>query len=372
MKIVQVSNFPLSLVGGQEAVVYHLSRELGKLGHELVVLTSTAPNGLFEIVPQEEFNVVSVPSWEFKSHLVLPRNLKGITRLIQDADIVHVHSPDVSFALEIGFLSKLKRKPTVTSVLCYFDSFKHPFLPMRILAFPIEVSVGVLAKISDRTHVKNVGDYAKMSRLCRNVAFIPDGIPDHYFQKPKNSHLFKNKFRIDSEKIVLYVGRIHPLKGIDVLIRSAKYIAEREKNFALTIVGPNNAYRQYLESLVKELGLQKRVIFTGLLSEDEKVSAYDAAEVVAIPSCNDIVEAFSLVASEAWARHRPVVGSRIGALKYRIEPNVNGYLAKPNDPKDLADKIIMAFGMNPKSIPADVLSWKPVAKSFEQLYKQIC
>jgi len=371
MRIVQISNFPPSLVGGQEAVVYHLSRELGKLGHELMVITSTAPNATFEIIPQEEFNVASVPSWELEHRLVIPRNLEGTIRLIRDADIVHVHSPDVSFALEMGFLSKLQRKPIVTSVLCYFDSFRHPFLPMRILAFPIEISVGLLAKISDTTHVKNARDYAKMSRLCKNVAYIPDGIPDHYFQKPKNPKMFKNRFGIDHEKVILYVGRIHPLKGVDVLIKSVKYIAEREKNFVLTIVGPSNSYRQHLESLVRELGLQKHVIFTGVLSEEEKISAYDAADVVVIPSCIDLVEAFSLVASEAWARCKPVVASRIGALKYRVEPKVNGYLAEPNNPRDFAERITMAFGMNPRHIPEDVCSWKAVAESFEQLYEHI-
>lgn len=82
----------------------------------------------------------------------------------------------------------------------------------------------------------------------------------------------------------------------------------------LIIAGPGQSYRKYLENLARKLDLEKCVIFTGILLEEEKISAYDAANVVVIPSCSDFVEALSLVASEAWARGKPVVASNIGAL----------------------------------------------------------
>jgi len=370
MKIVQISNFPPSLLGGQEAVVYHLSKELSKIGNNVKVITSTT-NAEVKVSFHDNFHTVHIPSFEFKNRVVLPKNLGVIRYFTQDSDIIHVHSPDVSFAFEIGLLSKFQRKPIVTSVLCYFDSFKHPFLPMKILAFPIEGSVGILAKMSDAVHVKNIGDYAKMLKMCNCVTYIPDGIPSAYFETSKNPNLFNNKFGITNEKIVLYVGRLHPLKGPQVLIQSFKYILRKEPKSLLILVGQGDSYRRYLENLVKTLNLERHVIFTGILSEEEKISAYDAADVVVIPSCTDCVEAFSLVASEAWARGKPVVASNIGALRYRVKPGINGYLTKPNHPRDLAKKTLEALDMKVKKISSDVRSWEVVAKNFEQLYEKV-
>jgi len=369
MKIAQISTFSPFLLGGQEAVVYNLSKELGKNGHEVTVIASNINTKVK--ADFTDFNTVHIPSFRFNNRLIIPRNLDAIRSYIAKAEIVHVHSPDVSFAFELGLLAKTMRKPIVTSVLSYFDSFKHPFLPMKFLAFPIEMSLSVLAKISEAVHVKNIGDYAKLSRLCGDVAYIPDGIPDSFFELPKNPSLFNKKFGIKDETIILYVGRLHPLKGPQILVRSLKYLVNKESKILLVIAGPGMDYRRHLENLSKKLGLEKHVIFTGILSEEEKISAYDAANVVVVPSCNDLVEAFSLVASEAWARGKPVVASDIGALRYRVVPEKNGCLAEPNDPRDLAEKILKALELKVTKIPDDVCSWKVVAKNFEQLYENV-
>lgn len=371
MKIAQISTFPPYLLGGQEAVVYHLSKELGKNGHEVTVITSTTDSKV-KVRFYDKFHTAYIPSLEFKHRIVIPKNLRAILYLIQDADIIHIHSPDVSFAFEIGLLSKIQRKPIVTSVLSYFDSFKHPFLPMRVLAFPIEGSVGILAKMSEAVHVKNIGDYAKISRLCDSVAYIPDGIPQYYFKIPPDAELIRREIRLSDEKVILYVGRIHKLKGPHVLIQAMKHVVEAESKAVAILVGPSNTkYRTWLEELVRELGLEKNIIFAGILTEKKKISAYDAADVVVVPSCSDVVEAYSLVASEGWARGKPVVASAVGALKYRVQSGVNGFLVKPNEPRELAEKILESFDMKVKKIPQDVWSWNRVTKKFEELYKNI-
>jgi glycosyltransferase involved in cell wall biosynthesis len=93
------------------------------------------------------------------------------------------------------------------------------------------------------------------------------------------------------------------------------------------------------------------------------------ADVVVIPSLSDIVEAYSIVASEAWARKKPVVAYSVGALKYRVKNGINGYLARPMDQKELAEKIAMALSKSLKfRLPSDVWSWNEVAGQFRQKY----
>jgi len=370
MRIVQISNFPPSVLGGMEAVVYNLSKELGAKGHEVDVITSTHDSKI-QRVYRDNFRIFYVPSIEVNSRMVLPKNLSVIRRVIEGCEIVHLHSPDVSFALEIGVLSKIQRKPIVTSILAFLDVFSHPFLSARIFAFPIGFSTSFLAKISECVHVKNALDYARLSKISNEVVYIPDGITDCHFKAERDPNLFSEKFGIEGKKVILYVGRLHRLKGPQVLIQSLKFIVEEEPEAVLAIVGPGEDYRKYLEILAEKLDLEDHVTFAGVVTESEKISAYDAAQLVAIPSCGDSVEAFSLVASEAWARGKPVVASNVGALRCRVKPGINGYLAEPNSPNDLAKKILRAFDMRVKEVPSDVCDWKHVAKMFEQLYRRV-
>ena len=101
MKIVQVSNFPPSLLGGMEAVVYNLSKELGARGHEVNVITSTLSSKT-EQVCHDDFRIFYIPSIRLNNRMIFPRDLDIIRRIIRECEIVHLHSPDVSFALELG------------------------------------------------------------------------------------------------------------------------------------------------------------------------------------------------------------------------------------------------------------------------------
>lgn len=147
---------------------------------------------------------------------------------------------------------------------------------------------------------------------------------------------FKAQYNIDGP-FVVYVGRLHKLKGVDVLIKAISMAARKEPITAV-IIGPGDQ-KPYRE-LADRLGVGRNVVFTGYVSEEVKIGALDASTALVLPSISNYVEAFSLAITEAWARSKPVVASTVGEIPYRVRHMDNGLLAPPKNPKALADAML--------------------------------
>ncbi|CAN1212846.1 glycosyltransferase [Tumidithrix helvetica PCC 7403] len=186
------------------------------------------------------------------------------------------------------------------------------------------------------------------------------------------------------EKIVLYVGRFDPRKGIETLVRACALLKEKGvKNLKLVIVGgssphmPDGEERDRIEKIICELGLKPEIIFAGQIGHDVLPLYYTAADVCVIPSH---YEPFGLVAIEAMACGTPVVASDVGGLKFTIIPEETGLLVPPQD--------IAAFGHGIHRILFDELwarkmrkqasanviqrfTWGGVAIQLSELYRHV-
>ena len=141
-------------------------------------------------------------------------------------------------------------------------------------------------------------------------------------------------------KIILYVGRIEPLKGLDILI-SALTLMEDTSDTRLVIVGGElgkDAEIKRLKSLVRDLDLEEMVTFTGAVSHTALPDYYNAADVFVLPSYH---ESFGLVALEAMACGTPVAASRVSGLTSFVKEGVTGYLMPWHCPEPFAQRIEM-------------------------------
>jgi glycogen(starch) synthase len=130
--------------------------------------------------------------------------------------------------------------------------------------------------------------------------------------------------------VVLGVGRLVWAKGFDVLIQACAQYRPRARHVSLRIVG-DGSERDSLRQLATDLGVE--VVFTGALSAAEVAAEYDRASVVVMPSRR---EGQPLVAMEAAAAGRPVIGSRIPGLSAVVVNGVTGTLVPGDDPAALA------------------------------------
>ncbi len=139
----------------------------------------------------------------------------------------------------------------------------------------------------------------------------------------------------DDESIVLFVGRLAPIKGIDRLLRAMTYLKPL-KPIRLVIIGGDDHHTpesQDLHRLAVELGVQDVVVFLGRVEHEALPPYYCAADVVALPSH---YETFGLVALEALACGTPVVATPVGAMETILREGETGRVVANGAPQDLA------------------------------------
>ena len=138
------------------------------------------------------------------------------------------------------------------------------------------------------------------------------------FEKLPPKGGFRAKYHIrEDEKIVLYFGRIHKIKGIDLLIDAFFDLLKEMADIKLVIIGPDEGFLDFLLKKVDILNLQEKIIFTGFINKYDKPAAYVDADIFVLPSQ---YEAFGLTVLEAWACGTPVIVSE-GCLISEFLPN---------------------------------------------------
>jgi glycosyltransferase involved in cell wall biosynthesis len=209
----------------------------------------------------------------------------------------------------------------------------------------------------------------------RDIYIIPNGINLDAFKRPpiKSVPNLKSK---DYEKVILFIGRLHPVKGVRYLIQAINILsAEGMVGVKLVIVGEGEE-RRSLEDYVKQLHLKEQVIFVGKIP-NKKVPDYMAiADVFVLPSLS---EGLPLVILEAMASGLPIIATRIGGLPEIIENGNNGFLVQPKNPKEIAEKLklllynrelVEKMSQNNKK-KAMNYSWEKIVYQLEEIYRRV-
>ena len=169
------------------------------------------------------------------------------------------------------------------------------------------------------------------------VEVIPAGVNLDMFS-PVDQRRARRELGIAEENVILYVGRIEPLKGIDILLRAVPLL-ECAGDLRVMVVGGNpsgDAEMERLKAIADELGIRDSVTFTGPVPQDSLPTYYSAADIYALPSH---AESFGLAALEAMACGTPVLVSRVGGLKTFVENGKTGYLAPWRCPEAFAQRL---------------------------------
>jgi len=221
------------------------------------------------------------------------------------------------------------------------------------------------------------------------VRIIPCGVDPMVFRPMRQADARDRLGRDQCERIVLFVGRIEQIKGIDVLLRALGLLFLRRPDLrsdvCLLVVGgaldpqddaPETEKIHELRRLVHEHRMEANVNFVGSLDQDRLALYYAAADVCAVPS---LTESFGLVALEAMACGTPVVGTRVGGLQTLIEHGESGLLVPAGDDEALAAAIEqlltdhrlrmhLAHGARDR---AEHYTWQSVGEKIDALYASV-
>ncbi|MFC1992706.1 glycosyltransferase [Chloroflexota bacterium] len=205
--------------------------------------------------------------------------------------------------------------------------------------------------------------------LPERIGVVPCGVNLEQF-KPVSKEKARQYLGFGNDKIILFVGRIDPLKGIDKLVKAIPYL-QNIQGLRLVIIGGGEHSQpeiEKLQELAGNLNIQDSVAFPGLVKHDQLPYFYSAADACVIPS---YYESFGLVALESLACGTPVVATDVGNLKSIIRQGETGYVVTDNAPHRLADKIASLLSRQSTDIESSLsirasvssFSWPNIAEA---------
>lgn len=214
------------------------------------------------------------------------------------------------------------------------------------------------------------------------IHLIHPGV-DHRTFKPGDRAAAKKTLGVGSKKVLLFVGRLQPLKAPDTAIRALAHILSEHPSFSgeielLVVGGPSGSSGRdevnLLRDLARQLGVDASVRFVPPQPHSQLPAYYQAADVCLVPSHS---ESFGLVALEAQACGVPVVGSEIGGLKSIVHSGKTGFLVEPGSSRAFAESAIeilsdetLALKMSRCAVMASSeFSWDRSAAELHEIYK---
>ncbi len=374
--------------GGMNVYVDGLARTMARRGVQVEVFTRQNEKGGEGVVEVEDgYRVVHIdlgPADGDLSKMVGEFTDGVLTWAAENGasyDVVHSHywlsgwagvvlqdRLDVPLAISFHTLGRVKNA-----------TLRHDDTPAGLFRIATEVEVIARARCvvasTPNEVAELIGHYqADPERLCMS----PPGV-DHSIFFPGDRAAARAALGIGADgPLVLFAGRVQPLKGLDVAIGAFAGIAGSHSEAKMMIVGGASGDRGPVEmaamlDLVAELGLADRVSFHPPLPHDQVPLAYRAADVLVAPSRS---ESFGLVAAEAQACGIPVVGSRVGGLAHVVADGETGYLIDGWDSGAYAaalDRILgdptLAAGLSDAAVRrAERFSWTATADRLLELY----
>ncbi|NTU76130.1 MAG: glycosyltransferase family 1 protein [Anaerolineaceae bacterium] len=399
---------PLAVLGGKDTggmnvYVRELTRKLGEINIHVDVFTRSQDDHVPHVLHDLGYGcrVVHIPAGpetpiakaDLKNYI--PEFTQGILDFARDKNIHYnlIHSHYWLSGLAAIELQKSWHVPIV-QMFHTLGQMKN-----RIARTPAEKEGSYrvegeeqVIRSADRIVAATLAEKAQLEFLYSTnsdkIAIIPPGVDtSRFYPIPKD----EARAAIDApfgESMILFVGRIEALKGIDILLKAMAILKQNgiqcELPHELAIIGGDpstttdqlNSEMSRLKDLSKQLGLDNFVFFLGKRGQDTLPYYYSAADLIVVPSH---YESFGMVALEAMACGTPVLASQVGGLAFLIKDGVTGFVLPNDNPSALADRIATLLiddqlrtqmGKQAAAYAQD-FSWQNIALQISALYDDV-
>ncbi|MFH0854305.1 MAG: glycosyltransferase family 4 protein [bacterium] len=418
MKIAQIICQFRPYKSGMSEVAYNFSKELTKLGNEVVVFTPLYDKNLIKIEKLDGFVIKRIkPLLKYGNAAFIPSILKELNNF----DIVHLHYPFFGVA-EIVWLNKIFKKNftfnagklgagsqrrinQIKLVITYHMDVVGKGILGKFFEFYSNFLMPGILKSADLITVSSL-DYFKNSaaydeELAKKIIELPFGVDKNIYKPAHPDKNFFAKYNLEEDdKIILFVSSLdkaHYFKGAEYLIKAFKLLYNtkvgeiysvslpdkeecvyQKQKLKLVIIGEGDL-KPYYKNLAEQLGLKNQIIFAGRADDKEKIKFLNACYMKILPSI-DKSEAFGIVLLEAMACGKPVIASNLPGVRSIVEDGVNGLLCEPKNEEKLAGKIkylldnsliARQMGGNGLAKIEDMYNWNKIGKRLEYIYKNI-
>jgi glycosyltransferase involved in cell wall biosynthesis len=378
LRILQVIPFFSPQMGGSAEVAYQISKHLSQRGHAVTVVTSdyARKNSRYEA---EGVQVVEIPNWLAGFGFYLNPGLIAWARQnLRAFDVIHLHTVRTFQNAVVAYYAHKYHIPYLLSAHGTLPVIIERQLPKRL--FDLAAGNNILKHAAGFHAVSEVEveQYRAHKLPADKIHRIYNGLDLGAFEHLPEPGLFRRTLNIPTgSKLILHLGRIHKLKGIDEIIHAFHRLLQQQPDTYLVIAGPDEGEQRILENLVKSLQLDGKVIFIGGVYGKEKLGLLQEADLVVAGGAYEI---FGLVPFEALLCGTPVVvGTHLGSGRL-IEKARIGWLYESRNVADLARKMAEALA-DPETCAQMVprgqafiqqnLDWEQCTVQVIQMYQKI-
>ena len=409
MKILHVAHFfyPCLSAGGVVNASYQIASNQSK-GNDVKVISSDSckerlkfPNGRYDV----DVNGIKVDYFRnlsngFKLKTMLDTPLGApfkIRKDIKDYDIVHIHEHRQTLAILASYFARKNNIPYIVqahgSVLPFFQKEGLKNLFDKVFGFKILHNASCVFALTEVEKEQ----YLKMGVDEDKIEIVPLGINLEEYENLPAYGKFRSKFNIDeNDKLILFVGRIHEIKGLGLLIDAFNDLINQDSeenslegnsednnednnedngySIKLAIVGPDDGYLTELEDKIEEYSLEENVIITGPLYNEEKQEALVDCDLFVMPSK---YESFTTSGLEAMACSKPLVLTKNNHIHDWVDGNV-GLACEDNKDslRESIEKILfdeelsLIFARNGQKLIKEKYNWDIINNQILEIYNR--
>ena len=388
MKILHVAHFfyPCLSAGGVVNASYQIARMQARDNSVKVISSDACKERLKFEESRYDVDIDGIKvdyfkniSNRFKLATMLDTPIGAIFRIknqIRDFDVVHVHEHRQTLSIIACYFARRYGIPYVVqahgSVLPFFQKEGLKNIFDKVFGFKI---LHGASKVFALTEVEKE-QYLKMGVEEDRIEIVPLGINIEEYSDLPEEGIFREKFNISKDdKLIIFIGRVHEIKGLDLLIDAFKELADSVSDVKLAIVGPDDGYMDALNLRIAECGLSDKVIVTGPLYKKEKQEALVDCDLFVMPSK---YESFTTSGLEAMACGKPLVLTKNNHIHDWVDGSVG--LACDDDKMSLKDamaevlfdeELSKKFGMNGRRLIQEKYNWDMINEQILNIYESI-
>lgn len=348
MKILHIipNYIPLGRSAGPVLPTHFLNKSLVKLGEDVTVYTTNTDGSVvFRDVPLmkkvlcDGVKIIYFPISFPKTWMYSKDFVGELRKNIANFDIVHITSVFLAFSTIGARIAKQFNKPYIISP--HGSLMKIP-LTRRALKKSIYMNLVEKKNLLGASAIhflvdKEEREYKDLDIPLRRSIIIPNGIDLNEFSANSPQGSFKNRFGIAQDKnIILFLGRIHKIKGLDTLIPALSRVVKEYSNTVLVIAGSDDGYKAEVLRFIEKFKLKDFVIFTGPIFGKDKIAALSESKIFVLPS---YTESCSMSTAEALYFSIPTIITDTSGLSSEISGAEAGIIVKKNE-DDLAQAIL--------------------------------
>ncbi len=303
MRILNTTVLLSPIIGGGTAErTFQMSKTFVRKGCECTIVTTNVGLNDDRINSLEKVQLLALRCL-FRRFFVVAFSIKKIKRLVSNVDVIHMMGHWNMINVIVYFFAKTVAKPYVICPAGELTLFGRSIILKRLFnlligKIIIKDASGYIAVTHDEIPL-----FEAYGVKSDNIIVIPNGVNESDFL-PRDSAPFVSRVGIKESPYILFMGRLNPIKGPDLLLKAFLKIATRFPNHHLVFAGPDGGMLEELNQIRVHSSVSGRIHFVGYVSGTDKVAAYRDAELLVIPSRH---EAMSIVVLESGMLKTPVL-----------------------------------------------------------------